>query len=496
VQSACRHETGDAAILWRGMSLADLAHVVMLMEVQVLPADVGARLLPLLLELHRLPAEAFTPDPTLGDLYSNREAWISGRDPEAAGWLSAGRARREASTIGYHVAVRGRLLELTGALTDLALAILDQAAAHVETLMPDYTYLQHAHPTTFAHYLTSFVYPMLRDLERLQACFRRVNVSPGGGGSINGSRLPLDRRRLASLLGFDDVVPNPRDAMWQADGPVEVLAAVVALLLNLDRLAEDLMIWTTQEFGLVELADRHSRCSVIMPQKKNPYALAFVRGVTGVMIGRLASMAGVGKTPSAQVDNRIFAYGEVPRSLDQALEVVRLLTGVMRELSVNAEVMARRVGEGYAQATDLAEVIMRQEGLNYRDAHRVVALVVRLALERGLSMREVGSELIDEAARRLFGRPLSLSRDLIAEAVDPARAVASRVGQGGAAPESTRNMIAECREAVSFSEDWCMATRSIVATAEDHLVEHAALLAEPGSGNGARSTKGSTEPWR
>ena len=111
---------------------------------------------------------------------------------------------------------------------------------------------------------------MLRDVERIEACFRRTNVSPGGVGSINGSRLPLDRGRLMELLGFQGMIANTRDAMWQADGPIEVMAAIVALLVNVDRLAEDLMIWATQEFGFVELADRHARASVIMPQKKNP----------------------------------------------------------------------------------------------------------------------------------------------------------------------------------------------------------------------------------
>src|SRR5205085_10795187 len=183
-------------------SLADLAHIVMMLEIEVVPPDTGRRLLGLLIDLHHTPVERVQLGPVLGDLYSNREGWVSRRDAHAAGWLSAGRARREASTVAYRVAVRRRLLDLMAATGDLAAAALDQAAAHVDTVMPDYTYLQQAHPTTFAHYLVSFVYPMTRDLDRLQAAFRRTNVSAAGGGSINGSRLPLDRQRLADLLGF------------------------------------------------------------------------------------------------------------------------------------------------------------------------------------------------------------------------------------------------------------------------------------------------------
>jgi argininosuccinate lyase len=360
--------------------------------------------------------------------------------------------------------------------------------------MPDYTYLQQAHPTTLGHYLLSFAYPMLRDLDRLEGCFRRTNVSPGGGGSINGSRLPLDRERLARLLGFEGVIPNTRDAMWQADGPIEVMALVTALLVNLDRLAEDLMIWATQEFALVDLADRHARASVIMPQKKNPYSLAFIRGVTGVQIGRLASMAAVGKTPSAQVDNRIFAHGEIPRALDLAIDAARLMRGVVGGLSVNAPLMASRARDGYAQATDLAEVLMREAGITYRDAHRVVGLVVRVGLERGLPMMEIGSDLIDEAARAMLGRPLTLSPAAVAEAVDPERIVASRAGTGGAAPGPMRRMLAECRERLQAAETWRATTAAALARAEERLVARATAVAAPRGTNGTTPEHGRPLP--
>jgi len=494
VQSAGRLETSDSAILWREMSLADLAHVVMLVEVGIVPAESGGRLLELLLELHALPVEQVALDPVLGDLYSNREHWVSRRDSEAAGWLSAGRARREASTVAYRLAVRHRLLALGRAMDELIQATLGRAATHVDTLMPDYTYLQQAHPTTLGHYLLSFVYPMLRDLDRLQACFQRTNTSAAGVGSINGSRLPLDRERLAELLAFEDVITNARDAMWQVDGPVELMATVVALLVNLDRLAEDLMIWTTQEFALVDLADRHSRASVIMPQKKNPYSLAYVRGVAGLAIGRLASMASVAKTPSAQVDNRIFAHGEVPRTLDLTIDSARLMAGVIGALSVNTRLMAQRALDGYAQATDLAEVLMREGGIPYRDAHRVVGVIVRLALERGLPMREVHAELIDEAARPILGRPLALAAEVVAEAVDPARIVASRIGTGGAAPEPMRRMLIECRDRLLAAQQWHATAGAALARAEHNLLARATTLAGRRAGNGTRPRRGGSQP--
>src|SRR5512145_627730 len=255
VASAFALEAGDGPLLYEGMSLADLAHAVMLLEVGLIPPSAGAELLAALLALHGIPAADFPFDPARGDAYNNREYVLRQKAPEVAGWLQAGRPRREVTTLAYLLVVRERLLSLTSALLDLMAILLDLAEAHLNTLMPDYTYLQTAHPTTLAHYLLTFVQPMTRDLARLRGAFERANLSPAGSGSTNGSRLPLDRERLAALLGFDGLALHTRDAMWQPDGPIEVLAAVVALLANADRLAEDLQIWATVEFGLIELAD-------------------------------------------------------------------------------------------------------------------------------------------------------------------------------------------------------------------------------------------------
>jgi argininosuccinate lyase len=477
MQSAFRLEINDAPILWPGLSLADLAHVIMLLEVGVVPDAVGARLLEMLLELHQHPLADFPMNPALEDVYSNREDWLKKRDEAAAGWLGAGRPRREPATIAYRLAVRRRLVILAGSLADLCRAITDIAEAHKTTLMPDYTYLQHAQPTTLSHYLLSFVYPMLRDMERLKRCFHQINQSPAGIGNINGSRLPVDRQRLADLLGFDGAITNTRDAMWQVDGPVEVMAMITALLLNLERLAEDLQIWNTSEFNLVELADRHARISLIMPQKKNPYSLAFVRGVAGSMIGKLVSMAAVGKSPSAQVDNRIFVLGELPRSLDVAIDTVRLMAGVMGGLKFNTELMASRASDGYAQATDLAEIIMQAKEINYRTAHRLVGLAIRMTLERGVSSGEIPSEILDEAAREVLGHSLELSADAVSALSDPAEVVATRRCLGGAALEPVQAMIKECREAISSSAAWQSRTFNLIENAERRLLQLAGDLA-------------------
>lgn len=386
IQSAFAHEVSDGALLYRGMSLADLAYCVMLCESGLIPYAARQPLLRGLLELHAIPPEQFPFDPSYGDIYTNREQALRERVPEggADGWLRLGRARRESSTVGYLITTRAHLLRLIEAHAALIGALLRLASEHRATLMPDYTYLQKAHPTTLAHYLLTFAAPLLRDAERLRAAYGRVNQSPMGGGSVNGSRLPLDRARAAELLGFEGIAAHTRDAMWQADIAIEVAADVVILMTTLDRLAEDLYLFATEEFGYVTLADAHSRTSVIMPQKKNPYSLAYVRGAARASGGALYTIIATNQTPSGQPDNRIFAYGELPRALDRATRTVRLLTGVLERAEWQIERMAARAGEGFSGATDLGDYLSEAADLDPRTAHRLIGYAVRKALEAGL----------------------------------------------------------------------------------------------------------------
>jgi argininosuccinate lyase len=447
----------------------------MLIETGLIPPAVGAGLLSALLELHTIPAAEFPFDPARGDAYNNREYILRQKAPDVAGWLQAGRPRREVTTVAYLLVVRERLLTLTGALLDLMAALLNLADRHLQTLMPDYTYLQTAHPTTLAHYLLTFVQPMTRDLARLRAVFERTNLSPAGSGSTNGSRLPLDRHRLAELLGFDGLALHTRDAMWQPDGPIEVMSTIVAMLANADRLAEDLQLWATAEFGYVELADRHSRISVIMPQKKNPYSLAFVRGVAREMIGRLTGVAAHQVTPSGQIDNRIFAYGGVPRALEEARQALQLLAGTLAGLSVNQSVMAQRAGQNYSGATDLTEVIMLEARLDTHTAHRIVGQAVRAALT---AAQPLNAELLDTAAIKVIGRPLNLPEGQIGEALDPLAIVETRTGPGGAAPESVQEMIQVFRSSQAAAETWRQETENRLTAATVRLLTKAQELAQ------------------
>jgi argininosuccinate lyase len=240
------------------------------------------------------------------------------------------------------------------------------------------------------------------------------------------------------------------------------------MLANADRLAEDLQLWATVEFGFIELADRHSRISIIMPQKKNPYSLAFVRGVAREMIGRLASVVAHQVTPSGQIDNRIFAYGGVPQALEQTRQALQLLAGTVAGLTINQAVMAQRAGQSYSGATDLTEIIMLATGIDIGAAHRIVGQAIRAALQ---AAQPLNPEWLDQAANNVIGRPLNLSQAQIAPALDPLAIVETRTGPGGAAPASVQKMIETYRTSMAEAASWRLEAVNRLTRAEARLLE-------------------------
>jgi argininosuccinate lyase len=449
IESGFEIENADAAFLHHGLNLADLAHVLDLARRGIVAPDAERTLLELLLDVVEIAPEDFPYDPEFGEPYNSRERYFVSRIGDVAGWLHAGRPRREAARVALRLHLRDQLAELVDEAVRASLEIVDRAEEHAATLLPDQTYLQQAQPSTFGHYLLSFVYPTVRDARRLLDELDGIDTSPGGAGCVNGTRLLDDRAPIAAALGFRSVIPHTRDAMWQVDGLVHILATTASLLSNFSKLAEDLEIFSSSEFDFVDLADAYSRSSILMPQKRNPYALAIVRGASGVLVGRLTGFLAVTKSPSARSDNLIFAYGEVPRALDLGLRITRLMGGVVRTLRVNPDRMREELDRGYTQATDLAEHLVGLVGVDYRTAYVVVGNTVRAAAQAGVPGSQITGQMLDEAALAHTGRSWGLAGTDLTDVLDPRSIVAERRAEGGAAPAALAAMIADLREVLA-----------------------------------------------
>jgi len=478
VQTAFAHDLAAQTGFQEAIGLADIAHTLMLARLGRMRPDTAAELLGALLDLQET-GEPRELDPALGDVVTNREARLAGKT-DAVGHLGAGRARREAITTGFVLVLRKDVLRLTEALCAMVAQMADLSAAHRSTVFPEYTYLQTAQPTTFGHYLSGFAFPAERDLQRLCAFYVRLNRCPAGCGSSNGSRLPQDRQMLADLLGFEDTVEHARDAMWQADLPVELASCLVMIAVNVSRLAEDLMVFATHEFALLELADRHCRASKIMPQKKNPFALSYLRSLANHLLGAQTAIAASGRTPSGQMDNRIEAYRELPVALEHVTGGVALMTEILGGLQLNELNCRTTLAASFALATDLAEGLVALGVADFREAHRVTARLVRTLASSGRGLSEADAKLIEDIAMEELGRPLGLREEMLPALTDVDAAIRARTTIGGAAPERVLEAVAALRDRVAGHENWTREAESAIDAAEAGLLAAARKLAGGG----------------
>jgi argininosuccinate lyase len=461
--------------LFDGLGLADLAHTLTMAENGVIPPASACDLVAWLLALGKRPAD-FVPAAHHGDLYTNREAWLTERTA-AVGWLGVARARREALTTAFYILVREKLLDFASALAETGAVLAKLAVRHDQAVMADYTYLQAAQPTTFGHYVLGFAWPVVRDLERVGSLYARLDQCPAGCGSTNGSIITQDREALARRLGFAAPIRHARDGMWQIDLPIEGMSVLVAAAINLDRLAEDLMIFASAEFGLVRLADRHGRASKIMPQKRNPFALAYVRAVANRLIGAQATMAVSGRTPSGQMDNRVNVYGALPRAIADCTGAASLMAEVLDWLTFDSARARIALSDRSVCATDLAERLTLQGGIDFRTAHALVGRLVSRLEEQFRTLAGVTTADIAAVATEMTGLPIEVEAKLLAQAIDPIAGIAARNGLGGCAPEEVRAMVEDLNRNLARHRSWIDMTRDKQRQAINALLDEARTFA-------------------
>ena len=477
VTAAYAAEAAHGPRLARGLSLADLAHAVALVEGGDLSGDDARALLRGLLELHAIPGDEFPWDPALGDAFNAREAELERRvGRSAAGWLSAGRPRREAFRVGLRLTARAGARELHDALAGQVAALARHARATRSALATDYTYLQPAQPTTVGHLLLAYAYPALRDAERARASHAALGTSVAGAGGSAGSRWSLDRARLAELLGCDGLVEHAKDAAWQADVYLELLATLAIAATHQSQLGQDFEIYASQEFGLVELDDAHSRASALMPQKKNPYALAAIRTQAAQAVGDLAAAFVALHTGSARTDHFHLLNGTVPRALDEAVAIARLTATVLDGIELRVDRFAQIARDSFVTAADVADVLALAGDVDYRSAHKVVGRAVRDLIETGASPSELTPARLADAAEAAIGRPVEIDEATLRAALDPAACAEARLQIGSSSVAAMDAMLDGIAESLAVHEAWSAEAREREAAAESALLTRARAL--------------------
>jgi len=421
---------------------ANKAHVVMLSEKKVISQADASAILQAVLELEKIGQVNFRLDPYLVDLYMNMEAFVVERTGEAVGGkMHTGRSRNDLEPTVLRITARAAINETIEGVIALREILFLRASEYVETIMPGYTHLQHAQPISLAHYFVAVADMFERDIHRLEEAYKRTNLSPLGAGALATTGFPIDRERTAELMGFDALIENSLDAVSSRDFSQETVGSLSILLTNLSRFAMDLILWSTYEFGMVELGDAFSSISSIMPQKKNPVMAEAIRGSASRIYAHLERIQTVLRALPQGICRDIGEADVLLEALQEASSIIKVAGGITTTLIIKTDVMKRRAGEGFATTTELADVIVRERNLSFRTAHRIVGNVVRRAVEQGKESEYITVKTIDEAAIEVTGKPLHLEEKSILEALDPCENVRRRNIRGGPAPTEVSRMI-------------------------------------------------------
>ena len=374
----------------------------------------------------------------LEDVHLNIEARLTQLIGDAGKRLHTGRSRNDQVATDIRLWLRDAVDQTIAQLQALQRALVALASDHADTLMPGFTHLQVAQPVSFGHHLLAYVEMFARDVERLRDCRKRVNRLPLGAAALAGTTFPIDRVRVAQLLGFDDVCQNSLDAVSDRDFAIEFNAAAALVMIHVSRMSEELVLWMSPAFGFIDLADRFCTGSSIMPQKKNPDVPELARGKTGRVAGHLTSLLMLMKgQPLAYNKDNQEDKEPLFDTADTVLDTLRIFSDMVGGIRVKAEAMERSALQGYSTATDLADYLVKK-GLPFRDAHETVARAVRFAVERG-----VGLEDIALADLRGFS---ALIGDDAPQALRLQGSVAARDHVGGTAPGQVRAQVARWRD--------------------------------------------------
>lgn len=418
-----------------------LAHAAMLAECGIISredeAKISAGLNTILSEIE---TEAFTYSRALEDIHMNVEARLRELVGDAAGRLHTARSRNDQVALDFRMWVRATLAAIADSLTGIMDALLVRAEKHADSVMPGFTHLQSAQPVTFGHHCLAYVEMFARDRSRVNDAIARMNECPLGAAALAGTGFPIDRDMTAKALGFSGPTRNSIDTVSDRDFALEFLSCAAICAGHLSRLAEEIVIWSTPQFGFVALSDRFSTGSSIMPQKKNPDAAELVRAKTGRINGSLIALLTVLKGLPLAYSKDMQEDKEAVFDAADALEVsLAAMTGMISDMSVNTEAMSLAAGSGFSTATDLADWLVREAGLPFREAHHVTGQAVALADRQGKRLDEL--EL-----SQLQGIHPAIS-DAVYDVLSIEASVASRTSFGGTAPQNVRLQIAYWKQA-------------------------------------------------
>ncbi|MEQ8508714.1 MAG: argininosuccinate lyase [Rhodospirillaceae bacterium] len=415
------------------------AHCAMLVAQGILSKEDGNAIMDGLLKIEKdISDGSFTFKRSLEDIHMNIEARLSQLIGEPAGRLHTARSRNDQVATDFRLWVRAAIDTLDDQLKALQAALIDKAEAHAGTIMPGFTHLQAAQPVTFGHHLLAYVEMIGRDRGRFQDARTRLNECPLGAGALAGTSFPLDRERTAKDLDFARPMANSLDAVSDRDFALEFLSAASILSVHLSRLAEELVIWASAQFRFVSFTDAFSTGSSMMPQKRNPDAAELVRGKVGRVVGAMNGLLMVVKGLPLTYSKDMQEDKEPVFDTFDTLELcVAATTGMIGDIRVHKDAMRLAAGAGYTTATDLADWLVREKGVAFRDSHHIAGEVVKVAETKQCDLEDLTAEDLAAVDERLTADALGI--------LSVESSVNSRTSYGGTSPVNVKAQIENAR---------------------------------------------------
>jgi argininosuccinate lyase len=444
----------------------DLAHTVMLREQGIISEEDCNKILNGLLKIREEGMEKL--DFSYEDIHISLESrLIDLVGEDIGGRMHSGRSRNDEVATCIRLVLREELIGLLGEIFELRQTLLAFAKKHTETLMPGFTHLQHAQPTTLAHHICAHEAAFGRDFDRVQDAFARVNLCPLGAAAFASTGFELSRRRTQELLGFAGLLENSMDAVSSRDFLIECASVFTNLMINLSRMAEELVVWSSSEFNFIELDDRYASTSSIMPQKKNPDTAELMRGKTGVAVGALMALLTICKgLPLSYNRDLQEATPNIWRSVETVRASVRVMEGMIRTMRVHSDVLAAQSTIGFTTATELADTFVRETGIPFRTAHQIVGMLAR--------EKEIPTlEKIDSVAEIVLGESLSsrgLTEIMVKEALNPVSNIKRRKIPGGPAPEEMRSYLSKRQTELEFNKQEIATFKDLIDSAFEDLL--------------------------
>jgi argininosuccinate lyase len=424
--------------LWQADIAGSLAHADMLAAQKIISADDHALIQKGMAQITaEIESGAFEWKLDLEDVHLNIEARLTQIVGDAGKRLHTGRSRNDQVATDVRLWLRGEIDLIGALLTDLQKALVDIAEKNVEVILPGFTHLQVAQPVSFGHHMLAYVEMFARDAERLLDVRKRVSRLPLGAAALAGTSYPLDRERVAKALGMEGVCQNSLDAVSDRDFAIEFTAAASIAMIHISRLSEELVLWMSQSFGFIDIADRFCTGSSIMPQKKNPDVPELARGKTGRVVGHLMGLITLMKgQPLAYNKDNQEDKEPLFDTVDTLKDTLRIFAEMVGGITVKSEAMERAALKGYATATDLADYMVKK-GLPFRDAHEAVAHAVKAAISHNVDLSELPLTVLQQFNPKI-------DKDVYA-VLSLRGSLNARNTLGGTAPAQVRAQIARHR---------------------------------------------------